>query len=85
MNYQKFVTRKFKQRLANNRKEFKYHTLKELDSYAGTEVEFLGFRSLPEKGLLKKEVTEKYGNKTVRFWLPFCGLVDATTVKTYLP
>lgn len=60
--------------------DFNYHNKEELDSFAGMHVEFLGFCNKPERRVLQKEVSKN----NVWYWLPFCGLVDATTVKIRL-
>lgn len=58
--------------------DFKYHTNAELNAHVDEEVEFFGFCTKPERRVLQKEVTKN----NVWYWLSFCGLVNATTVKT---
>lgn len=54
-----------------------YHTFNALVTFVGVELEFETFLGHTKRGVLELD-----GNK---LWLPFCGGVNATTVRVKLP
>lgn len=56
--------------------EFRYPSRSELENRVGEELCFLGYRST-ENG--------KMSFSDGKYWLPFCGSVNAETVKVLLP
>jgi hypothetical protein len=55
---------------------FHYRDSAVLTELIGQEMEFLGFTDTPKRGILEFDGTN--------FWLPFCGKVNAKTVKIKL-